>query len=270
MELPGGIMRDGQRLRDYRFKTLTGVEELAIAEALASDASLPQRITAILAVALETLGDAPATAADISGLSVADRQVLMQRLVDRLGVETGWMTARCSTCEEPFDFALRFADLPCKPAGETYPLIVVGDAIYRAPTGADQEILASEVLDGEVAKRRLVQLCWFDGPAGFDADLLDDHAVSAIDLALETVSPEAVTETTLDCPSCGTATRVGLDIDAMPLPDPDILIQEVHRIAAVYHWSEHDILSLKRARRQRYLALIAREHTPARAVGRLA
>jgi hypothetical protein len=270
MDLPGGIMRDGQRLRDYRFKTLTGVEELAIAEAASSDANLPQRITTILAVALDTLGGEQASAAYIRALSVADRQVLMQRLIGRLGVETGWMTARCGQCAEPFDFALRFADLPVKPAGETFPLTVIGGSTFRAPTGGDQETLASEELDGETALRRLVQLCRVEGPTDFDADRLDDEALSSIDQALESVSPEAVTETALDCPSCETSTVVGLDIDAMPLPDADILYQEVHRIASVYHWSEHDILSLPRGRRQRYLALIARDLQPARAVGRLA
>ena len=53
MKLPGGILRGGQRLNDYSFKALTGVEELAIAEAFGSGMLSPQRVTAVLAAALD-------------------------------------------------------------------------------------------------------------------------------------------------------------------------------------------------------------------------
>jgi hypothetical protein len=97
-----------------------------------------------------------------------------------------------------------------------------------------------------------------------DADLV------RIDQALEDVSPEAVTETTMVCPSCGEPTRAQLDVTAMPLSSADLLYQEVHRIASTYHWSEREILSLTRQRRQRYLALIARQHGAVPAVRRSA
>ena len=85
-------------------------------------------------------------------LAVGDRQFLMQRLVAHLDVETGWLTAVCLHCEAPCDFPLRFADLPCKPAGAGFPFATVhgahGSAIFRAPTGGDQEVLAAEGLEG--------------------------------------------------------------------------------------------------------------------------
>jgi len=39
----------------------------------------------------------------------------------------------------------------------------------------------------------------------------------------------------------------------------DRLYQEVHVLALHYHWSEHRILALPAAKRQRYLALLARQ-----------
>lgn len=270
MTLPGGIMRDGQRLRDYRFKTLTGGDELAIAEAFAADEGVPQRITAILAVALETLGGAPATVADIRALAVGDRQFLVQRLVALLDTETGWMTADCQHCGEPFDFPMWFGDLPCKPAGGGFPFASVDGATYRAPSGGDQEALTEEGGDGSAARRRLVALCRVDGTAPPDVEQLDEAELARIDAALESVSPEAVTETSLDCPACGQPCLVDLGIDAMPLPRPGTLHQEIHRIASAYHWPERDILSLPRQRRQRYLALIARDAAPAQAIRRSA
>lgn len=262
MTLPGGIMRDGQRLRDYRFKTLTGGDELAIAEAFAADDGVPQRITAILTAALETLGGAPATIEDVRALAVGDRQFLMQQLVALLDTETGWMTADCQHCGEPFDFAMRFGDLPCKPAGEGFPIVTVDGATFRTPAGGDQEALADEGLDGAAARRRVVVLCLVDSKMPVDVGQLDEADLARIDTALEAVSPEAVIETSLDCPSCGRTCLVDLGIDAMPLPRPDTLYQEVHRIASAYHWSEREILALPRGRRQRYLALIARDAAP--------
>lgn len=262
MTLPGGIMRDGRRLRDYRFKTLTGGDELVIAEAFAADDGVPQRITAILAAALDTLGGALATMDDVRALAVGDRQFLMQQLVALLDTETGWMTADCQHCGDPFDFAMRFGDLPCKPAGEGFPFVSVDGATYRAPTGADQEALADVSGDGSAAQRSLVALCLVDGITPVEVERLDEAELVRIDAVLEAVSPEAVTETSLDCPSCGRTCTVDLGIDAMPLPKPDTLYQEVHRIASAYHWSEHGILSLPRSRRQRYLALIARDAAP--------
>ena len=99
---------------------------------------------------------------------------------------------------------------------------------------------------------------------------ISEADLARIDQALEDVSPEAVTETTMVCPSCGEPTRAQLDVTAMPLSSADVLYQEVHRIASVYHWSEHEILSLTRHRRQRYLALIARQHGAVPAVRRSA
>ena len=264
MKLPGGILRGGQRLNDYSFKALTGVEELAIAEAFSSGMPPPQRVTAVLAAALDTIGGEVATEADVRNLAVGDRQFLMQRLVTHLDIETGWLTAVCLHCEAPCDFPLRFAALPCKPAGAGFPFATVhgahGSAKFRAPTGGDQEVLAAEGLEGATALRRLVGLCLVESWAAFDVKQISEADLVRIDQALEDVSPEAVTETTMVCPSCGEPTLAQLDVTAMPLSSADVLYQEVHRIASVYHWSELEILSLTRYRRQRYLALIARQH----------
>lgn len=270
MELPGGIMRDGQRLRDFRFKALTGVEELAIAEAFAADDAVPKRVTAILTASVTSLGGATATEADIRDLAVGDRQFLMQRLVGELGAETGWMTATCAHCGEPFDFPMRFGDLPVKPAGDGFPFTAVDGATFRAPTGADQDVLAAECLDGEAARIRLVELCLVDGGTPVEVAALDRAELARIDAALETISPEAVTETSLDCPACGRTCAVDLDIGAMPLPRADTLYQEIHRMASIYHWTETEILLLPRSRRRRYLAMIARDETPARGLWRQA
>jgi len=46
------------------------------------------------------------------------------------------------------------------------------------------------------------------------------------------------------------------------LTDAWRLYEEIHVMALHYHWSEAQILALPRNRRQRYLALIARQFPP--------
>ncbi|WP_158497826.1 DUF6760 family protein [Pseudoxanthomonas suwonensis] len=44
------------------------------------------------------------------------------------------------------------------------------------------------------------------------------------------------------------------------MTDLERLYEETHVLAMHYHWSEPQILALPRSKRQRYLALIARQH----------
>ena len=60
------------------------------------------------------------------------------------------------------------------------------------------------------------------------------------------------------CPACGAANRVRVDLFRHGRLDSHGLLQEVHSLAISYHWSESEILSLSRERRQAYLGLIDR------------
>lgn len=54
--------------------------------------------------------------------------------------------------------------------------------------------------------------------------------------------------------------RPGRFFFAERLTDLERLYEETHVLAMHYHWPETDILALPRSKRQRYLALIARQH----------
>jgi len=276
MRLPGGILRDGVRRRDFAFRPLTGAVELALAEAAGADSPMPARVTAALASTLEHVGGEMAVPAAVADLSVGDRQFLMGRLAVGLGLGESWLTARCGRCGEQYDFSVNHSDLPVKEAGEGYPLAEVetslGPCRFRVPTGADQEFLAG--LDDEgVAFRCLVDRCLVALPGHGEngrshrdmVGAFSSDDVTRIEAALESVSPEVAVLVQAACPACGAPQ--GIDVDpyrALSLQSEVRLLHEIHILAATYHWGEAEILALPLERRRRYLDLIDRARGMAR------
>jgi len=186
MTLPGGLAVGGEVRRDYAFRAPTGDVELAVAEAMQAAKNMPERVSAALGAALDSLGGAPADAVLAAALSVGDRQFLMRRLAVHLGQDSRWLTAACGHCEERFDFQVRLDELPVKPAGDGYPLVRLdGDLAgmgLRVPSGADQAAIAGIADDG-AALGALLRRCLVAG----DPDRLT--AADAATLA-ETMQPE--------------------------------------------------------------------------------
>lgn len=257
MQLPGGLVENGARLRDWAFRPVSGALELALAEVKEDAGCAPQAVTRALSLALDRLGGAVATEARVAALCVADRQYLMRELERHLGSAGGWFQADCRTCGARFDFHLDYADLPVQEASDGYPEARVDldgrQWRFRLPTGADQEALAS--LPERDTMPWLLNRLALDGglPEAPDQDL-----IGAAEAALEAISPGVVLNVQACCPECGAGNTVELDPYRVLARPAGQLLHEVHQIASHYHWSEADILDLPRARRQRYLQLIDR------------
>ncbi|HEX4960713.1 MAG TPA: hypothetical protein VF173_07725 [Thermoanaerobaculia bacterium] len=253
--LPGGLFEQGERLRDWSFAPLTGALEVAIAEAARGQASLPQRITAVLAAALGRLGGGEVGSEAVRSLCVADRQFLMRRLAVTLGQDEDWLSAACTRCGSAFDVPIRQSELPVKPAGDGFPFITAetshGRLRLRVPTGADQEAIAA-VEDPAEARRRLARRCVVDPLPG----PLTPKDLEAIDTALEEVAPELVTRVQVPCVDCGHPNELYLDPYLCLSRASTEIFADVHALASHYHWSQREILSLPRERRQLYIDLI--------------
>ncbi len=257
MQLPGGLVEDGIRRRDCAFRPISGTLELALAEAGETAGNTPRAVTLALVTALGHLGGEPATPQRVAQLCVADRQFLMRELERHLGHTDGWFQVACRGCAAQFDFHLDYAALPVQEAGAAYPRVQVEVAghklAFRLPNGADQEALATLPV-AEAQSWLLRQLAY--QPIAVDA--LDAQATAAIEAALEAVSPGVVVQVQANCPECGAENRVDLNPYRALSHSSEALLQEVHQIAAHYHWGEAEILALPRPRRQRYLHLIDR------------
>ena len=256
MQLPGGIEGPGGVRRGFTFAPITGAVEMVLAAA-DEGRSLPLRVTDALTAGLAELGGEPVTWERAHHLCVGDRQFLMRQLAARLGMDRLWLTAHCRHCASPFDFAVEQSRLPVKPAGAGYPHAEVettwGPRHFRLPTGADQAAIAH--LDDEDQAR----LALLSRLAEISVEALTEAEVDEVEKALEAVAPEVALEAEASCPECGTDNRVTLDPYFGIGLDEERLLDEVHRLAATYHWSEQAILALPRSRRQRYLTRIDRD-----------
>lgn len=258
MLLPGGLVdADGAVDRRYAFKPVDGAVECALAEA-AAQAPGPEVVSCALAAALDALGDAPASRQRVDSLSVPDRRYLMIRLAEMLGMSSSWSSHGCAQCGAPFDFVLDLAQLPVVPAGRAYSRISVqtgaGPLRLRVPTGADQLRIAA-IRDDDEALCTVAAFCIApqgDGPA----PKLSPADIEAIDAAVEDAAPKIPWAIDAACPECGTGNVIPIDVSAWLGRLAGGPTVDVHEIATAYGWSERDILSLTRAKRQRYLALI--------------
>jgi hypothetical protein len=257
MLLPGGLLRDGVLKRRVRLREPDGALELLIAEAPSRARSFQDGVGHVIAALVEGVEGESLGHEDAQALCVADRQFLMHRATSVLGMAHHWLTTACPQCHAVFELEVDFESLPVGEAGPGFPFVQVeteaGAVQLRVPTGSDQVAIAAQ-RDPD-AERDLVRRCVVDGSL--------PEALSAVDLgrieaALDQVSPWVVTELEARCPECGAAHEVPLDPYLVMRRSASQLFDEIHALAWHYHWSEAEILSLPRERRQRYLARIDR------------
>jgi hypothetical protein len=277
MDLPGGVLRDGVRRRDFAFRPVDGSLEAALVDA-ADAPTVPSAVTAVLVASLAELGGAPPDAQAVADLAVGDRQFLARRLGLHLGHDPLWCTAVCGACDGRFDVEVRQGELPVKVAGDTFPHVEVGSLRLRVPTGADQEAIAH--LPDEQAVPALIARCRIEGDDGADAgadagahggdvrggdvrggDVRGGDAevdLAGVEQALEAAAPEVALAVLATCPLCDADNELAVDPYAGVLVPDEGVFDDIHRLASSYHWSETDILRLTRDRRQRYLRLLDR------------
>lgn len=261
--LPGGLPKNGSLERRARFRPLTGRMEQTLIE-LKLDLDRPGYVTAVLASALDSIGNQSVNAEMAAELCVADRQFLMLRLASLLDGEQMWLNVYCGHCSAPFDVDIQRCDLPVKQAGQDYPRLTLRmgrrTMEVRVPTGADQKGIAAKS-DGE-AMQQILRSCILavNGmPPGRELiDALTEPEIQAIDNALDAASPAVCNRLRVTCPECGREQYAELDHYDLAGVNRHSFYDEVHTLASHYHWSEAEILDLPQARRRLYLNLINR------------
>ncbi len=259
MQLPGGLMLEGRRWREYRFKKVTGALEMALVESVDEMQLECVHITDTLCVCLDTLGPHEATRTSIEQLCTGDRRFLMYRLAAHIDDQPIWLTARCAECKQQFDVSYYASQLPVQSGCDDYPWIDVdtsaGPVRLRLPTGVDQKHIG-DIDDEKAAIRALIEQLIEDGTDAVDADAFTDADVAAIENAVEAASPEIATDLLVACPDCELEQKVAVQAPTVSAAVHQRLLGEVHSLAQHYHWDEQAILSLPRNRRQIYLQMI--------------
>lgn len=277
--LPRGVI-GGDRVGEAEIRPLAGRDEEFLAagsaDGRAGFGSMAATVTALLArcvVSLGTAGERPSEEV-LRSLSVSDREALLLHvrratLGDRIDCV---VTCSDPSCGERLDLTLSVEGLLVEPDPaplEWYEELFAassGDEVsvrFRLPTGADQEATAElAATDPVAAGRALLARCVAASPAsGAEGAKLPDDLASAVGARMAELDPQAEIRLAFDCAVCGRGVDVLFDTASFFIAELaatiDRLYDEVHAIAWHYHWPEAEILDLPRAKRRRYLDLIA-------------
>jgi len=259
--LPGGLAaEDGRVLRLARLREISGREEEWLSGSVGEPAAL--LATGLLGACLDELEGERGGPDLARRLLVGDRDFLMlqlRRLTLGPRVAAVYGCPACSA-QMDVDFSLDDVAVEPRPQAPAYSLTVEQEhgcpreLRFRLPTGADQEAVLG--LAPEEAADALVARCLL----GEQPDALTPEQRTILDAAMERRAPEADLGLDLSCPQCGQGFTASFDPTTFFLSEMRVsgrfLLREVHSLALYYHWSEAEILSLTRARRRAYLALL--------------
>jgi hypothetical protein len=261
--LPGGLVTEDGRCRTRaELRPLTGREE----EWLASHSGTPRAriVTHLLRACLVRLEDQPPEDDLPARLLVGDRDYLMLHLRRLTLGDAVRAVVTCPACGAKMDVDFATSAIPVARLPQTASACCLtlegegraGRAVrFRLPCGADQEAVAE--MEEEQAVETLLARCLLDDGG---VALAPDEREQVI-AEMERRAPRSDLELDLACPECGHAFLLPFDMTAFFLQELRVngaqLLREVHLLALYYHWSEAEILGLRRDRRRAYLALLS-------------
>jgi hypothetical protein len=157
----------------------------------------------------------------------------------------------CPHCGERLDITLDARAYACEPLPYAREFVDRGGSRWRLPNTLDL-IAAARCADAEEAERVLFERCRIGGGAP------DRATFTEVDDGLASIARARALELELTCAECAGTWALTFDpasflweeLNARALT----LLDEVHRLALHYGWSERDILALSEARRRAYLA----------------
>jgi hypothetical protein len=264
VRLPGGLLTENRLERSVRFHPLTGFIEQQLLYSSENRSNPSDYVTGVLHVAIDRVGERQPDIEDIASLCVADRQYLMIQLSRLLEGDQVWRNYKCKNCSLGFDIPIDRSVLPVKEASSTFPKAYVQlhgkELELQVPTGLSQKLISE--LDDEDAICVLVSNCLIsvDGEPqkeNFARELADEE-IALIESALEQASPEVAVSVATACPECSQEQVVPFNPNSILEDGYSTLYHEIHSLALHYHWSEADILTLPRDRRQLYLGMVDR------------
>lgn len=257
--LLGGLVGgDGVSHRRGSLRPLNGFDEERL-HALPPSTPRAVMVTELLARAVKTVGEVRMTREVARALSSGDRDYLLLQLCRATYGETLALVLVCPRCDAKMDLDLRIDQIPVEERAPATSHRVVADDIeieFRLPRGGDEEALAG--LSAEAAREQLLDACVIGARPAWSAARRE-----ALIAAIEREAPRVESELEVNCPECGGAFDSELDIAQLVLGEVlsgrNAFERELHTLAFHYHWSLHELMSLTRPRRRRFLGLLSGE-----------
>jgi len=204
----------------------------------------------------------------LAQLSVGQRNARLLNLREQLFGAHFQSVVTCPRCSECLDLSFKTVDIRAAPENEPAESLALDVADYamrfRLPTSTDlATVVGCE--DAAAVRRALLERCLLSAYRKGIAVTVDDlpaEVLKRIDEAMEEVDPQANTQLSMKCPACGYHWQAVLDLVTYVWRELDAwarrALREVHSLASVYGWSEHEILNMRPWRRRIYMEMIDR------------
>jgi hypothetical protein len=210
-----------------------------------------------------------APAASLATSSLGNRDALLLTLREQLFGATLIGLATCPGCAGELEVTFGVDDVRAvgqgDPAAAAPRSLTAGGytLAVRVPDSRDAVAAANARADAAATRALLLDRCVGahnrEGRPVPVADLPAEVAAAAV-AAMAEADPQADVRLALACPLCGTSWEVAFDAGSFLWAEVEAwarrTLLEVHQLAAVYGWSEAEVLALGPLRRQAYLELI--------------
>lgn len=170
----------------------------------------------------------------------------------------------CAGCGQEIELELTLDDISAQQReadrADTVDVDISGKRFaLRKPCGRDQEQWSATVYqDQREAVEAMIASLAISGDV---PQVLDQHAIDAIDEAMNDADPLVNFLCRVRCAECGSPNEFLIDLCEVALGTlrrlQAQLIVSVHKLASHYHWSEKEIFSVPHWRRKEYLDLIS-------------
>jgi hypothetical protein len=216
----------------------------------------PQRAVSLLALAWPERSEA-----EWRDASIGERDSRLLRLREELFGSRLDATAQCPRCSERVELCFTANDIRIPThAGADLTVRVAGYEIrFRLPNTSDLLDVARAEDQETALMARCVREVTRDGVETGRTSLPREAQRAVADRMAE-ADPAADIQIALTCPNCAHSWPMPFEIVSYLWTEigdwARRLLVEVHSLAAVYHWSEADILAMSSRRRRMYLDMI--------------
>jgi hypothetical protein len=225
-----------------------------------ADADRPALVTRVLAACLSGFDSTPDA---IWEWTVEER--LQGLLAIAVATErTTSVETRCAArdCGASMQIDVDFSAFVTQPGHDPVVSSVDGATVVaRLPRGVDQRRWRDT--KGDVGSLATSLIESINGRSPDPGWCVPGEWIDALDAAFAERDPLTVLEFDAVCPACGHINNIAFDLEQRILQlladEQRRLIDDVHALAAIYHWSEADIGAMPPWRRRAYLARIGRE-----------
>ncbi len=205
-------------------------------------------------------------------LTVGKRIQCLAAIVTAGGVSEMNLRLHCreESCKELMEIALTMEDITGmhQSAEEGACLIPFGgrDYTFRKPTARDQMEWLKQTYPGEeAAAEAMMRTLHIPGEATRANGEIPTGSqwITAVNEGMKNQDPLVTMEMILFCPACNKENHYEPDLEELTLTKLHKIQQgqlnNIHKLASRYHWSEAQIMALTPSRRNYYLTLIEKE-----------